>query len=746
MGKLLSRLALVLGLCIFVNAGLYAKDVYVDANKGDDNNPGTLLEPFKTIQKAADIMAVGDVCYIRCGVYREKVQVNTSGLTFSNYNNEYVLITGLDVISGANFTDHEGGILKTAVDSKVTQVFIAGKRMNLARWPNEDGNMLNRDDMVQMDVDLIKRGDRNVGKVTVMGGELPERPKNFWAGAYVVDVALKRNIFTANKGQIYESEGNELFADKLCWTWARGNPIFLNDGGVGYIIDHLGLLDVEGEWYCGDNELYVYPPKGVNLGEVLVEVRKRTFGFVLKNTEDVTLSGLNFKAAAIQMRHTTNCHIEKCTSRFGSPFIKYLNNAWGNYGNGDAAIHITGTNNTVKESYVGYTWGHGISLWGAHSTVDNNIVEQCNWIGERMSPLFVPGDDHIITRNTIRDSGREGIELGNHNWVRKYAKRALIQYNHIHHVGYLCPDAASIYVNHQGGDKPLADTEISYNIIHDFQHPWVSAAGGVYLDNGSSGYLVHHNLIWNIRVGVRVHGGANPDTPKRYARDIEIYNNTLLNTKYEVEMPLREGEIRPQNIVVKNNHGNYFIKRPPWNKLGFQGTELDANRDHIKLSEFVNDSVHNYLLKPESPSIDAGVVLPGITDTGDGAAVGLPDIGAFEYGGVDWRDKVGATISVPEFNDAAVCGFSTSSDLSLSSSISVFPNPMVNSLTIDLGDRKDEVFEYKLSTVGGVLIRSGKIDIQTQTLDVSMLNEGLYIIELLDGKQNLLYSQKIIKN
>lgn len=522
----------------------------------------------------------------------------------------------------------------------------------------------------------------------------------------------------------------------------------MNDGGVGYIIRHLGLLDVQREWYWGDNQLYIYPPDDVDMSTALIEVRARTFGFDIQNSSNVTLEGLNFKAACVRMMRSTDCVIDRCTSRFASPFSRYMGNAWGNYSQGDAAIHISGTRNTVKNSYIGYTWGHGISLWSSHSTVDNNFIEQCDWIAERMSPIFAPADDNVITRNTIQDSGREGIELGNHGWIRNYAKRALVQHNHILNVGYLCPDAASIYVNHQGGDKPLADTEISYNIIHDFQHPWVSAAGGIYLDNGSSGYLVHHNLIWNVRIGVKVNGGANPNTPQRFARDIDIYHNTLMNTKYEVEMPMREGDIRPVRITVKNNHGNYFIKRPPWNSRGFQGTEVAHNRDSLEDSDFVDMINHNYLLAEGSPSIDAGVALAGINDTGDGAAIGAPDLGAFEYGGVDWRSKVGSTISIPEFYDDAVCGaplipLSTKPEISPAR---VFPNPTQGTITISLGDNSGELYEYKIYSIMGGLILSEKVSSQTPTIDISRFNEGLYVIELLDKNQNQLHLEKLVKN
>ena len=61
---------------IFISS-ISASNYYV-SNNGDDNNPGTLQSPFLTIQKAADIMTAGDVCYIRQGSYHEAIIMNNN--------------------------------------------------------------------------------------------------------------------------------------------------------------------------------------------------------------------------------------------------------------------------------------------------------------------------------------------------------------------------------------------------------------------------------------------------------------------------------------------------------------------------------------------------------------------------------------------------------------------------------------------------------------------------------------------
>ena len=54
-------------------------DAYVDAVRGSDANPGTVDQPWKTIQKAADTMWPGSTVLVRAGDYPARVQIRNSG-------------------------------------------------------------------------------------------------------------------------------------------------------------------------------------------------------------------------------------------------------------------------------------------------------------------------------------------------------------------------------------------------------------------------------------------------------------------------------------------------------------------------------------------------------------------------------------------------------------------------------------------------------------------------------------------
>ena len=78
---------------------------YYVATTGNDNNSGTLASPFKTIQKAANVVSPGDTVIVRDGVYSTNsttfISLNTSGtndnyITFKSENKWGAVLDGLD--------------------------------------------------------------------------------------------------------------------------------------------------------------------------------------------------------------------------------------------------------------------------------------------------------------------------------------------------------------------------------------------------------------------------------------------------------------------------------------------------------------------------------------------------------------------------------------------------------------------------------------------------------------------------
>ena len=99
----------VLGLFNSFNP-IYA-DTYYIAPYGDDNNPGTLTEPWATITKANTVLQAGDTVFIREGSYNDRIEPINSGtqgnyITYMAYPGETPVIDRSVLITNWNeYTD-----------------------------------------------------------------------------------------------------------------------------------------------------------------------------------------------------------------------------------------------------------------------------------------------------------------------------------------------------------------------------------------------------------------------------------------------------------------------------------------------------------------------------------------------------------------------------------------------------------------------------------------------------------------
>ena len=123
---------------LFVTARVGRAVEYFVAPGGDDGGPGSASKPFRTIQKAADLMTPGDVCTIRAGTYRRTIRVKTSGakgkpVRFVAPPGEKVILSGAEPIE-AGWSVHKPRIYKATVKGPVAQLFVDGEMMVEARW------------------------------------------------------------------------------------------------------------------------------------------------------------------------------------------------------------------------------------------------------------------------------------------------------------------------------------------------------------------------------------------------------------------------------------------------------------------------------------------------------------------------------------------------------------------------------------------------------------------------------------
>ncbi|MCB0806100.1 MAG: right-handed parallel beta-helix repeat-containing protein [Bacteroidales bacterium] len=135
----------ILPLLIFICMGItiYAQNNFYVATNGDDSNPGSLNQPWETIQYAMDVASPGSTVFIMAGTYSEKVYVNVSGssgnfITFRNFENDEVIIDGtgwndpaICEIYDQQYIRLQGLHFKNNIQNDAMGIFIEGMCSNI---------------------------------------------------------------------------------------------------------------------------------------------------------------------------------------------------------------------------------------------------------------------------------------------------------------------------------------------------------------------------------------------------------------------------------------------------------------------------------------------------------------------------------------------------------------------------------------------------------------------------------------
>lgn len=713
---------LSLSLLLLLPLQLLAADYYV-SQTGSDSNPGTLSQPFATIQKAANTATAGDTIYLRAGVYRESVTFpndGTSGapIRLTNYNSERAVISGADPITG--WTNESGMIYSATMnwdldsngDGRTSnQIFVNGKMMNEARWPNmpldpsrpiyrdaSDGGYDNSTNERWDDVDvpcwLIDEG------LTELSGD--------WSGAIIHTEIGAR--WCATTGVVTGISGNRVdFTMNL-----EGMEALQPDGESGfYLLDHINALDTYGEWYHDEsqNKLYLITPTGVDPSSLTVEAKKRDILVHLEGRSFIEISGIELFAGTL----TTTADFQDSKTDFSNDahnitldgikayynthnkFLPGGSSYWSN-GVNSTGLVLAGTGHKLINSEIAYSSGNGVAILGRDHLVDNNIIHDCNYSGNDTSNINCGFQNlvsygHEITNNTVYNSGRSCILI-------RPLKQGNVSHNHIYNAMLQATDGGGIYCF--GNDSE--NTVISYNLIQDIVCGGFGAAG-IYMDRESEGFIMHHNMVWNSYQGLRLNSPRNQ----------HVYNNTFmglvqsiggirqrkrdLNNDGDTTDP---GETQNIHWAIDNDNtgGNYIrnniftniyeyrlaahsnnLPNDDWQTTGWDSYTPGTTEDNSPtvpappsgyptLSPgspdyfmFTDIAAANFVPASGSPAIDAGtsasdnVTMPlnimGITGS-------APDAGAFEYGVPAWSAGASITPTAPN----------APSDLSLASSTS----------------------------------------------------------------------------
>jgi PA14 domain/Periplasmic copper-binding protein (NosD) len=610
----------------------------VVATTGLDSNPGTLEKPFKTIQKCADVAQPGFTCAIRTGTYRETVRPANSGssdkrIVFKSFPGETALISGADVVT--DWTGFQGSIqqanlpLGSDLGEGKNQVFVDGRMMLEARYPNAGL------DLLHPKLGSFQQPSGSGVTWTITAPNLPSNLTgakiNFLPGPMWVIETGKIDSSSATTFT-FSSPGGQM-VERPSFYPALYEP---KDGNPYFIWGQLELLDSPGEWFLKGQTLYL-EPLTADLKAHVVEIKKRSLAFDLKDRSFITLQNLHVFAATIatgdpqnpKATTSSNIVLDGVHVRYPSHFMAVTaGQSWG-FGL-DSGIMLYGSNHTLKNSSIAFSAGNGVILDGKNHTLTNNVIHDVDYGMTDAAAIFTGlygsiSSGHLVEGNTLFNAGRSVL-------VHRSSSLKIL-HNHLYNGGLLTNDLGLTYTFQSDG----GGTEIAYNLVHD--NFASSESMGIYLDNGSRNYLVHHNIVWNVR------NALNLNLP---SINNKVYNNTLLGWNESVGA----GAAVVTDCVATNSDVMNNIFNAGLNMGGvFDGTKCPAGQGLPSFSsnltqdinpKFSSAATNDFSLLLGSSAIDAGKVISGITDGFVGAA---PDLGALEQGQTPFQ--AGANLQVP---------------------------------------------------------------------------------------------------
>ncbi|OON95351.1 MAG: hypothetical protein ATN31_11135 [Candidatus Epulonipiscioides saccharophilum] len=506
-------------------------------------------DSYTSIAVALNNAIAGDTIIVHEGVYREALNIKFDNITIKNFEDDYVLVTGTELVTGWQpALDHPTpGVMVAPVNERwakattdFTQVFVNGKMGEMGRHPNRtlDSMMMPTIEGGGYDeVSSIYKNANEPGNVTFNNG-LPDL--DLVGGLFRGLIGKAREYAI---GHVVAKEGDKIQFEAVSKNnWSNEASIVAESYhkfGFGTIM-HKNLIDVPGEWFLEDNLLYYLPEDGQEMTDLIVEMQVREKVLLINNADNVLIEGINFKAGNASIKNMNDSKIIDCSLRYLHPF-------WLTTGYAQGSVNPTGIwvensdGNIFEDTYIAHTWGTGLVLIsGQGNTVKNCIIEDIGWLGAFSSGIYTEADETRIEDCTFRDNGRSQVR------VRAHGKKTDIVHNEFVGAMRMTEDSGAIAAESTGWVGPLnmKGSEIAYNKIHDVQGLPVSSGAyvrqfmlGLYLED-TDDYTAHHNLIYDIRADnyetdlpLERFGGMLYMGPRYNAMHdpVNFYNNTAWN-------------------------------------------------------------------------------------------------------------------------------------------------------------------------------------------------------------------------
>ncbi|WP_170061168.1 right-handed parallel beta-helix repeat-containing protein [Spirosoma aerolatum] len=545
--------------------------------KGDDTNPGTLKRPFKTIEKAKQVVggllkteAKQITVNLRGGRYalqqtltfnQQDARVNCR-VVYQAYPGEKPVLSGGQKVLG--WTLHNAGqnIYKAFVGhSDFRQLYINGKAAVRARQPNKENEtdfgpyfrLLRANVQKQEFTIALKDWDAAKSVTQKEAMELVVLPH--WIHQ---NVRYKSHEVDGDSVRFIPEDAERTVVFNKNDNYYRNAPFYYENA--------YEFIDKPGEWYLDKVKgiLYFKAEKDADIRRLDFEIPVLDVLIEVVGTQETPVQNLEFRGLTFECTNWTSpSEVGLSATQFVLPYGQLANRTFVNRAYPQAvfklmnAQHVIIRGNVIRNAganaivffanvdnspIVGNTLtniaanGIVIDAQGKKNAkpeeqsdsvvIVNNSISKCGQVytnGGGVLAYNVHG--MTIEHNEIFDMPYSGIQVGDQpaGYADMGCYANLIRFNHIHHCLQLHDDGGGIYT--LGGNQ--RGTRIEENYLHDIKRSqwagdWYVEA--IYLDNYSQFIRVANNVVYNADVGGQYNHAQNNefntnglDIPKKAA-------------------------------------------------------------------------------------------------------------------------------------------------------------------------------------------------------------------------------------
>jgi hypothetical protein len=542
----------------FFSLSVNATTYYV-SSLGNDANSGTNESlPWRSLAKVNSLIPrPGDVILFRSGdEWSGTITVKASGalgspITYGAYGTgAKPKIYGSEKISG--WVQYSGNIFKASFSKPITQLFLDGTRMKVARYPNTGYIKISAvNSQTQITCNTLPAG------INFVGSKLSIRTNNWRVDTRTV-TASTANTLTFDSPASYALTTDLEF----------------------FLCNELQFIDSPGEWYYDSASMSVYfwATAGDSPANHIVRGSVYNNGLDANSKDYIVVQGLDFS------QHTEmGISIKGNSATIDNNYV---------FGNETTGINNVGSYSKITNNKIDGINHIGIALDGANSNISDNEVlntalfDNLGLKGMQgySQVISVSGDINFIRYNSIINAAYNGI-----TW---FGLNNIIEYNYIDNVCSILTDGGAIYTYSLNVNDPgVSGSIVRGNIVQNL--PKITYA--IYMDQNTRDVLIEKNTVAHCQnVGIFVH----------IAKNIVVRNNTL----FDITRGMRAkgtygGNSFTNNIICNIKSTTDWYNNVPVNPTlaMIKSTEntiiLDNNSyiDHHRKSVFMNTVTTNYL-------------------------------------------------------------------------------------------------------------------------------------------------------